>query len=193
MKHLEIETKYRAESVPLKDFQAFCEARNPTRHVIASGYDHFYSNVADPNSFGRHRRGPDKNELTFKRKTTDANNYVRTEYNIQMGADSSVEKVAGFFAEMGYQYNTSIFKNCFVYQYGHYTLVYYVVYDTQLQEKGRFIEIELDEDEHWESEREAMEELRRLEHGLNGALGSHIHPTRRVKDSLYEMFKVDNG
>ncbi len=62
-----------------------------------------------------------------------------------------------------------------------------MVYNLDLVELGRFIEIELNEHIEWESEASARNALDALEKGCY-ALG--LTPLNRVSASLFEMFKV---
>ena len=65
-------------------------------------------------------------------------------------------------------------------------LVYYVVYDKEMKELRRFIEIEADEEQTWDSEQQAWDEIARYEKLLE-SLG--ITSRNRLKKSLYEIFK----
>lgn len=186
MKFKEIEFKYKAENISLSQFSEFCKKRVPVKTLIASGYDHFYERADESGSFCRLRVGPDSNQLTFKRKTVDGNNFVRTEHNIDLAAATSQEQIDALLAEFGYNYNTSLFKNCFVYQYDWYTFVFYVVYDTDMKELGRFVEIEMSEDYAWASEEEAYSQLLVLEK-LCKPIG--VLPQSRIKRSLFELYK----
>ncbi len=187
MKYLEVEFKYKADNISLTSFTDFCKTKKPTSVVIASGYDYFYENIDDPDAFCRHRVGPDSNQLTFKRKLSDVNNFIRTERNVDLAASMSVEEISGLCDEFGYKYNTSIFKNCFVYKYDWYTFVYYICYDTDMIELGRFVEIEMSEDHAWNSEKEAWEELLLMEKICGKGLG--VTAQSRIKRSLFEMFR----
>lgn len=184
-KPTEIEFKYRADDISLKDFIAFCEARGPLRAVNPCGYDYFYDNAKDQDAFCRHRVGLDINQLTFKRKTTDANNFIRTEHNMDL-VKATREQVRSLVSEFGYAHNFSLYKNCFVYSYDNYTLVYYVCYDEDMKELGRFIEIEMKEDFQWKSEQEAWDCLLVFEK-LCKPLG--ISPQHRIKRSLFELYR----
>jgi len=186
MNFKEIELKYRADEVKLTDFIEFCEERTPVKKVVASGYDHFYHNQKDPDAFCRHRFGPDMNQLTFKRKTTDVNNFVRTEHNLDLDPSMKVEQIQALLKEFGYAFNTSIFKNCFVYNYEDHTLVYYICYDTDMRELGRFCEIEAKEDFPWAHPQHAWDSIVALER-IFKKLG--VSPQSRMKRSLFEMFK----
>jgi adenylate cyclase class IV len=190
MKFLEIEFKYNADDVKLDDFVKFCLTHNPGEHkkITASGFDHFYDNTEDPDAFGRLRVGPDVNQLTFKRKTQDANNFIRTEHNIDLAGHTARDQIDAFLGEFGYKYNMSLFKNCFVYIYDTYTFVYYICYDVAMKELGRFIEIEMSEEHSWVNETEAYNHLLVLEK-LMKSLG--ISPQNRIKRSLYELYRKE--
>ena len=188
MKFTEVEFKYKAEDIKLEDFNAFCQNRGKEyKLTVASGFDHFYSSNGNDESFCRHRSGPDTNQLTFKRKTKDANNFVRTEHNIDLLPFVKNDQVAALCSEFGYEYNFSLFKTCFVYKYDLYTFVYYVCYDTGLKELGRFVEIEMSEKHAWNNEEEVWNELLVMERICAKSLG--ISAQSRVKRSLYEMYK----
>lgn len=185
MKNKEIEFKYLAD-LELTKFKAFCEAKSPKEFKIVSGYDHFYSKKDDVDSFYRHRINTNENQLTFKRKTTQENNFIREEHNIDLPLSVSAEKIKDLCNITGYEYNTSIFKNCFIYNYDYYTLVYYICYDVNLSQLNRFIEIEMKEDYPWGSEDEAYSELLATER-LCKSLG--LESKKRLTASLFEMYK----
>ncbi len=188
MKFKEIEFKYRADNITLSAFTVFCLARSPgaLKIVEASGFDHFYGNTKDPEAFCRHRIGSDFNQLTFKRKTTGGNNFVRTEHNIDLMPKMSRDQIEAVCGEFGYKYNVSVFKTCFVYFYEWIVLSYYVCYDKDLKELGRFMEIEANEDHPWASEQEAWDAVVVMEK-LCKSLG--LTPQMRVKRSLFELYK----
>lgn len=185
MKFKEVEFKYPAEKMPLSDFEKFCANKDCKEAVIVSGYDHFYHKPGDPNSFCRYREGPDMKQLTFKRKTTDANNYVRTEHNINVVPGTTSTQIKALLSEFGYEFNVSIFKSCFVYKYKDYTLVYYICYNLDMAELGRFIEIEIGEEIEQGAD-EALSQLVILEKLCKG-IGAV--PSKRIKSSLFELFR----
>lgn len=185
MINTEVEFKYEAKT-SLSTFKDFCENRKPNKFSIVSGYDHFFSKSSDLDSFYRHRVNTNENELTFKRKTTKDNSFIREEHNIDLPLSVSQEKIAALCGINGYTYDASIFKHCFIYNYDFYTLVYYVCYDVELKELGRFIEIEMKEDYSWINEQEAFGELVTLER-LCKNLG--LSPDNRINKSLFEMFR----
>ena len=181
----EVEFKYRAEGITLSKFTEFCESLNPKKIIVAAGYDYFYQKKGDDSSFCRHRLGPDSNQLTFKRKTTDSNNFIRTEHNLDLRGVSK-EQIRAFLADMSYDYNLSLYKNCFVYRYDWYTFVYYICYDLEMKEVGRFVEIEMSEEHDWADEADAWNELIVLEK-IGKVIG--LSPQARVKRSLFELYK----
>lgn len=185
MKNLEIEFKYNAVT-SLQEFNSFCESRKPDKFLIISGFDHFYSNKVDKSSFYRHRVNTNENQLTFKKKLTAENNFIRKEHNIDLPMSVSEDQISALCEINGYEYDTSIFKNCFIYNYSYYTLVYYVCYNRDLVELGRFIEIEMNEDYDWINEEEAYGELVSLERFCK-TIG--LYPDKRLTSSLFEMFR----
>lgn len=180
MTGLEVEFKYRADDIKLDDFMEHCKAGE---HILASGWDHFYD-ASKMDGFARHRIGADFNQLTYKRKTTDKNNYIREEDNLDLYPAMSRKQVASFLGKFGYTLNRSIFKNCFIYKFPRHTLVYYIIYSEALDEIGRFIEIEMAEDHAWDSENHAWTELLAVESDFKN-LG--LTPQARMKKSLYEL------
>lgn len=188
-KYREVEFKYSAENISLETFETFCQGRDKLKSkAIAFGPDYFYQNASNPDAFCRHRVGPEFNQLTFKKKTTDANNYVRTEHNVDLQPHMTVEQIAAMVSEFGYKFNTTILKSCFIYQYDFYTLVYYICYDKKMEQLGRFIEIEMAEDHGWRTPDEAWDALVAMER-ICKPLG--ISPQARIKRSLFELFRKE--
>jgi hypothetical protein len=87
---------------------------------------------------------------------------------------------------LGYKKNFSIFKTCKIAFLEKAVLVYYVVYDENLNEKKRFIEVEAKETYNWSSEEEAWATVVEYENML-APLG--ISAKNRLKKSLFELFK----
>ena len=186
----EIEFKYNASEISLKKFMSFCEERKPDSYVQASGFDRFYASKASPDSFCRHREELGRfNQLSFKRKTADKNNYVRTEHNITLDLGVSPKQIEDLCKEFGYTYVNTIYKSCFIYKFSNHIFVYYICYDADLKELGRFLEIEMDEDYPWADRDDAMSNLVKLEVDLK-PLG--VSPQARIKRSLFEMFANGN-
>jgi adenylate cyclase class IV len=183
MNFKEVETKYRAVDIKLQDFVAIAESFKPVKIENVSGYDYYH--VKGEDEFIRHRDG-NKPELTLKRKTKDGNNFVRHETNLPISQSVPLEVVDNFCKELGFQKNFAVFKTCHIYWYETYDLVYYVVYDENMVERDRFIEIEMLESCEWESDAAAWAALQAVEKTLE-PLG--ITAARRLRLSLFEMFR----
>jgi adenylate cyclase class IV len=188
LKFKEVETKYSAENISLQDFVAFCEKHDEAylSKIEAAGFDHFYYSAKDPKAFYRHRIGPDLNQLTFKRKIQSDRNYIRTEHNINLEPTTPKEKVAALVSESGFEHNVTIFKSCFVYYFERVVLSYYVCYDSNMKEIGRFFEIEANEDYGWKTEQDAWGAVTVMEIVCR-PLG--VTPQMRIKRSLFELFR----
>lgn len=150
--------------------------------MMVSSYDDYFVNKK--RDFIRYRFTDDRGELTVKRKTNDKNNNERIEVNLPTGGDNFIATEA-FCELLGYSYNFGIYKTCRIYWIDRVVVVWYVVYDKQMKEMKRFIEIEADEDLEWESEGQAWEEVTKYEKLLE-PLG--ITSRNRVKKSLFELF-----
>lgn len=186
MKHLEVEFKYSAEHVPLVKFHEFCKSREPKNSLTVSGEDCFYDNKHSTDSFYRYRTGDDGVQLTFKKKTSKDNSFVRIEHNIDLGWKVNKESVEAYITDLGYSYAGRLFKTAFIYNYEDYCAVYYVCFNQDMREIGRFIELEINENYPWENQQEAQSKLLILEK-LFKSLG--LDPKNRLLLSLYEMFK----
>jgi adenylate cyclase class IV len=178
----ELETKYYAENIGMDDFVKLVQPLNP-EWMMVSSYDDYFTNEKD--EFIRYRYHDHMGELTIKRKTVDANNNNRVEVNIPTDGKSSTS-IHAFVDLLGYKKNFSIFKTCKIAFLEKAVLVYYVVYDENLNEKKRFIEVEAKETYNWGSEEEAWATVVEYETML-APLG--ITPKNRLKKSLFELFK----
>lgn len=178
----EIETKYSANSVPMDEFVKLVEPMAPN-WIMVSSYDDYFVN--DKDEFIRYRYNDSMGELTVKRKTTDNNNNNRVEVNVKVDSGSS-KSVSAFVDLLGYEPNFSIFKTCKIGVLDKIVLVYYIVYDQNMKELQRFIEVEAREDVTWDSEQAAWDEVLKYEKLLE-PLG--ITPKNRLKKSLFEIFR----
>jgi len=185
MNFKEIETKYSANTISIDTFTKLVEPLNP-EWVMVSSYDDYFTN--DNDDYIRYRYHDHMGELTIKRKTTDLNNNNRIEVNLPTQGKSS-NAVAAFVGLLGYKRNFSIFKTCKIAFLEKVVLVYYIVYDENLNEKQRFIEVEANEKYSWKSEEEAWATVIEYEKILE-PLG--ITPKHRLRKSLFELFKKDN-
>ena len=178
----ELETKYYADNIGMDDFVKLVQPLNPTWMMVSS-YDDYFTN--DKDEFIRYRYHDHMGELTIKRKTTDANNNNRVEVNVPTDGKSGAS-IQAFVDLLGYKKNFSIFKTCKIAFLEKAVLVYYVVYDENLNEKKRFIEVEAKETYNWASEEEAWATVVEYENML-APLG--ISAKNRLKKSLFELFK----
>lgn len=186
MKFKEIEFKYDASDISMQKFKDLVESLTPEKTMLVSSYDDYF--IDANNNFIRYRYHDSRGELTIKRKVTDKNNNERVEVNLPTNGNN-MAAVTAFVDLLGYKHNFGIFKTCQIYWLDRAVLVYYVVYDKELKELRRFIEIEADEDCTWESEQAAWDHVSKYEKILE-PLG--ITSRNRMKKSLYEIFKKES-
>lgn len=185
MKFKEIETKYDAGDVSWQAFIDLVTTFNPNKWMLVSSYDDYFTNK--DNCFIRYRYTDDRGELTIKKKTIDKNNNERIEVNVPTSGDN-LATIQAFAELLGYSYNFGIYKTCKIAFLDRVVLVYYVVYDKEMKEQRRFIEVEANEHFEWQSEQDAWNEVVTYEKLLE-PLG--ITPQNRLKKSLFEIFKKD--
>lgn len=183
----EFEYKYDANKVSLSDFTALIEGMNPLRRLDVSSWDHYYTTPKDENIFQRYRASKDKPELTKKRKTKDTNNWQRIEVDLPLHPDVSENIVRKFVSLDEYEPNFTIYKSCFIYFLENLNFVYYTVYNEEMKEKGRFIEVEVNKDKVTELGEE--ESLKLLKDGENQLASLGINAKNRLKKSLFEIFR----
>lgn len=186
MKHLEVEFKYSAEHVSLVEFHEFCKDKDPRTSLTVSGEDLFYDNAHFPGTFYRYRSGDDGVQLTFKKKTQVDNSFVRIEHNIDLGWKANKEAVEGYLNDLGYTYAGKLFKTAFIYNYEDHNLVFYVCFNQDMREIGRYIEIEMREDYPWINQSQAWDALVTLENQYS-KIGANS--TKRINLSLFEMYR----
>lgn len=187
MNFKEIETKYAADGISMQAFIDLVTTLNPPKWMMVSSYDDYFINK--DNDFIRYRYTDDRGELTIKKKTSDKNNNERIEVNVPTKGDN-FKTVQAFVDLLGYKHNFGIYKTCKIAFLDTAVLVYYVVYDKEMKELRRFIEVEANEEHHWDSEQEAWDEVVKYEKFLE-PLG--ITPKNRLKKSLFEMFKKESA
>lgn len=180
----EIEYKYDAASVSMEKFIELVESNFTfTKKMMVSSYDDYFTDSSG--NFIRYRHHDNRGELTIKRKLNANNNNERVEVNVPTAGDN-LKAVTAFVDLLSYKHNFGIYKTCKIYWTGKVVLVYYVVYDKELKELRRFMEIEADEDLPWATEQEAWDEIAKYEK-LMEPLG--ITPKNRLKKSLFEIFR----
>lgn len=186
MEHLELEFKYKADEVSLTAFDEAMKAHNPEfKKLDVSSWDVYYANPEKEDRFLRLRMGQ-RPEFTIKVKSAEGVQ-KRTEINVALLGDQE-KVVTAICAELGYKKNIKIYKSCFIYFYDMYNTVYYTVYDAELKEIGRFIELEFNEAKVNEvGEDYAFTLLRDLENNILGPLG--ITHRNRLQKSLFDMYR----
>lgn len=183
----EIEYKYDADSMEMQKFVDLMETFSIKKKMMVSSYDDYFTDSSG--NFIRYRHHDGRGELTIKRKLNDKNNNERLEVNVPTSGDN-LKTVSAFVDLLGYKHNFGIFKTCKIYWVDRVVLVYYVVYDSNLKELRRFVEIEADEDLQWESEQHAWDEIAKYEKLLE-PLG--ITPKNRLRKSLFEIFRKQSS
>ena len=184
MQFREIEAKYDASEITLKDFIKLVESKyKVNKRLLVSSYDDYFTDKND--NFLRYRHKYGRGELTIKRKLDEHNNNKRIEVNVPCDGNS-MPSVTQFAELLGYKHNFCVYKTCEVFWIDNVVICYYVVYDEEWKEQRRFIEIEADEDQQWESEASAWACVESYEKDFE-VLG--IKPRNRLKKSLFEMFK----
>ncbi len=192
----ELEYKYSADGITLKEFQSRMNqilAQFPENEIRIKGVSSWDTYFTKPNGdFCRYRNSELRPELTIKRKLTDKNNQKRIEVNVPLDCQNirqdKLEEVVNAYTELeGYAKNFKIYKTCFIYFIGPLNFVFYIVYDENMNEQRKFIEIEFDEEVARSlSEEEVFKRLDEFEL-LLAPLG--INSKKRLKKSLFEMFR----
>ena len=183
MQFKEIEFKYDGDLIKREKFIELMETFPIKKKMIVSSFDDYFTDK--DSNFIRYRYTDQRGELTIKRKITDKNNNERIEVNVETAGDN-LKTVAAFVDLLGYKHNFGIYKTCDIYWIDKVVMVYYVVYDKELKELRRFVEIEADEHLHWETEQEAWDEIAKYEKLLESL---PITPKNRLKKSLFEIFR----
>lgn len=186
--YLEVETKYDADGIDRLQFKALAKSLNPTSFLYVEGVDIYY--VKSKDDFLRYRMAPDntsdgRSELTFKKKSLDKNNNVRTEVNLRIDP-SHPETVAAFCEGLGYKKNFTITKYCDIFFFSDANIVYYNVIDDS-GSTASFCEIEASE-EIGLTQEAAWEVVQKYEK-LLAPLG--ITAQKRKRLSLFEMYRKD--
>lgn len=169
IKELEFKYDITDSTLTISEFVKFCKKLSPEKRVDVSSWDVYYSPKKSGHfkfDFLRYRKGQEP-QLTQKIKTNKTNNNDR--YEIDLPLDSSQSEsdldlyVESFVKNIGFKENFRIFKNCVIFYLSKVDIVYYVVYDENLKEKGRFVEIEARKDVVFESKDEAWAHVKLIE------------------------------
>ena len=182
----ELEFKYRADNVSLVSFVNLMNEVGFSIRKDVSSWDHYYTHADNTEEFLRFRDS-DNPELTIKRKVKSTNNWERLEVDLPLDPKRVSKKTVDHWTSLeGYKTNFTIYKSCFIFWQDVLNMVYYVVYDENMKEQGRFIEIEVNKNKVPSIGLEAaFQQLKDMEKKLT-TLG--INPQNRLKKSLFEMF-----
>lgn len=180
----ELEYKYKADNISLKEFHELMSTLPILKRKDVSSWDHYYTNDTE-DEFIRHRNSLIP-ELTIKRKVKSTNNWERVEVDLPLDANGAKNTIVSKFVELlGYKNKKSIYKTCFIYWLEYINFVYYIVYDDNMKEKGRFIEVEINKEC---LPKEALYADNHLKRGQDILSNLELGPQNRLKKSLYEMF-----
>lgn len=183
-KYKEVEYKYDASKIKLLDFQKLMNQLEPKLLLETSSWDLYYTN--DKDEFIRYRKSEIKPELTIKRKITEKNNDQRIEINLGLANGDQDETVGEFVKLLNYKFNFKIYKSCFIYFFDEVDIVYYIVYNENMDEVGRFLEIEfLEEHAHTVKMDHILNVLQEYQEKLKPLNIS----SNKLSKSLFEMFK----
>ena len=181
----ELEYKYNAEDIKLKDFKSLMSGLNIFKTKDVSSWDHYFTNGINDEEFVRFRESDDP-ELTIKRKTKQNNNWERVEVDLPIDSQrphlSSINK---FLELLGYQPKKSIYKNCFIYWLDYINFVYYIVYDENMEELGKFIEVEFNKNKLPIHSDKVVDQLK---YGQEVLTNLGLTSQNRLKKSLYEIY-----
>ena len=181
----EIEYKYEAKGIDIMSFDHFIKSLNPTNIITVSSFDEYYkSDTLDSVDFLRYRYNDSSKELTLKKKTTDVNNTNRVEINLNLNEKNDM-KIQTFLELIGYNFKFKIYKTSHIYIFDNVIVAYYIVYNQNMNECGRFIELEASEHYTFRDEHHAISSINNFEKLLE-----HFGITyrNRLKKSLFEMF-----
>lgn len=183
--YLELEYKYSATHTSLSDFLEVLKNLSPEKELKTSSFDYYYTKNNDKNSFIRYRES-DNPELTIKRKV-NTSNWERIEVDLPLDKSQCTKPLVDAWVNLeNYKENFRIYKSCFIFWVGKVNYVYYIVYDENLKEKGRFIEVEVNKKEVPALGLDKAKAL--LKDSETVLIALNISPQNRLKKSLFEMF-----
>lgn len=188
----EYEYKYFADNIKLSDFKNLIEKLKLkytyVKTLQASSWDIYYVKKDSPEEFQRFRNDGKAPELTKKVKTKNTNNWERIESDLPLDPTRATEENVSFHVGLdNYQENFRIFKVCFIYWFEYVNYVWYSVYDQDMKEIGRFLEIELNK-EKIKDLQDCTYSTVLKEHESN-LLELGIGSQNRTKLSLFERYR----
>ena len=181
----ELEFKYKADDISLSSFLKVMGDLPIIIQKDVSSWDHYFTNDTNKEEFLRFRES-DTPELTIKRKTNQNNNWQRVEVDLPIeNSRSKIGTINKFVELLGYKPNTSIYKTCFIRWTEYINFVYYIVYDDDMKEKGKFIEVEFNKSKLPEHADKVIDQLK---YGQEVLAKLGLTPQSRLKKSLFEIF-----
>lgn len=181
----ELEFKYAIDDLKLSEFVKFAESMNPKKELEVASWDFYYSGPNLPFEFMRFRNGPSP-EITIKIKNNEKNNNSRVEVDLPLNISVKEWLVSKFVGLFGFKENFRIYKHCQIYWYEKLDIVYYTMFDKNMVEIGRRVEIEARKDYPFPNQTDAIEEIKSMEKKMS-AIG--ISPQKRMKKSNWEQFR----
>jgi hypothetical protein len=181
----ELEFKYDASDIKLSKFVELAQSLKPTKRVEGTGWDYYYSGDGQNFEFIRHRQGG-LNELTIKIKNDEKNNNNRFELDLPLAIDAPQWLISKFVSLFGFKENFRVFKYFDIYWFPKVDIVYYTIYNKEMIEVGRRVEIEARKDYKFSSAEEALAEVKAMEQ-MMAEIG--ITPQKRMKKSMWEQFR----
>lgn len=182
--YFELEFKYKADDISLQDFISLMKDLPILKRKDASSWDHYMVSSKE-DEFIRYRES-DNPELTIKRKIKDSNNWQRIEIDLPLDVNKTkLNTIVEWVSLLDYKPKRSIYKNCFIYWLDYINFVFYIVYDENMKEKGKFIEVEINKELLGKNLFNVEEQLKK---GQDILLKLGLSPQNRLKKSLFEMF-----
>lgn len=186
----ELEYKYSADKIKLSDFVDFAKNLFPVKSVDVSSWDYYYTpRKKNSVQFMRYRAGTHP-ELTIKHKLSSNNNNNRIETDIPIDpsadAESTLAIINAYTDLLGFSLNFKIYKYCRIFYFEKTTLVYYISFNEEMKEVGRYIEVEARKDYPFKNKEIAWKEVKDLEKKLSSL---KITEKNRMKKSQFEINK----
>jgi len=188
--HTELEVKYRVSQSDLFPFKKIIEDEfNVERFEYVTGPDYYFVKPGTQD-FIRYRCAKyqtHEGELTMKRKRHSSNNINRTEVNIKL-KDPSLQDITKMADLLGFSLNFTVLKDCYIFELSDCFMSFYSVSEVGSKKAPLFfIEIEIKEDiVDLLSAKESLELLKFYENKLSKL---NISARKRVKKSLFEIFR----
>jgi adenylate cyclase class IV len=177
----EIEFKYVVWHINLREFQEFVRSTfDVTRELHVSGYDEYFTNPSG--AYLRHRHNAEHAFLTVKSRMSQLSLTERVEIDLHLGPHQ-VGNVRHFAAQLGFEPDFCVFKNCFIQWTADVSIVYYVVYNANTMDTMEFV-VEIEANPECIDPHNAI----RAAEMFLGTKFPEITPVKRHNLSMHEMF-----